>query len=122
MKEELLWPILYVIVSIGAFLLFLREGSISSLGLGLVFLPVVFIEMYRIKKLSFKILLSGLLGVVLIQGISVLYTYLNKFTYLKNSNDYIIFYCILGLFICTILLFVYFYRKGDILNKNQIMN
>ena len=76
MKESFLWPFLNGIFIICAFLFFLNGGSISFLVLGLIFLPVTLIEIYRIKKLSFQALLRSLLGILIIQGILILYIYL----------------------------------------------
>lgn len=89
MKKES-WPIFYVIVSIGAFLLFLLEGSIIFLALSLIILPAAFIEMYMNKNLSFKLLLSSLLGVLIIQSIGVLFVYfgsVEKHLNIKPKNN-----------------------------------
>ncbi len=70
-------PILNMVFIIGAFLYFLSGGSLTFLVLSLIFLPYIFIEIYRIKTISFKFLLGGLVSVGIIQGIIALYIYLN---------------------------------------------
>lgn len=119
MEEEYLWPILNTIFTVLAFLYFLSGGPLTFLCLSLIFLPVILISVYQAKKCSFKSLIPSLLGALAIQGIGVLYIYLNKFSYFQDSTDYIAFYGLLGVFIITMFLIVYLYRRGDILALQQ---
>lgn len=115
MEEEFLWPILNVMVIAGAFLAFLSVGSLSFLVLSLIFFPVTLISVYQAKKCSFKVLIRSLLGALTIQAITVLYIYLNKFSYFHDSTNYIAFYGLLVGFVSLMFLVVYLYRRSDIL-------
>jgi hypothetical protein len=119
MEEEFLWPILNTIFIVFAFLYFLSGGPLTFLCLSLIFLPAILISVYQAKKCSFKDLIRSLSGALALQGMAILYIYLNKFSYFQDSTDYIAFYGLLVGFIITMFLVVYLYRRGDILVPQQ---
>lgn len=120
MQKESVWIIIYVIIAIGAFLSFLIYGSFRDLLISIIILPVFFIEIFRIKKISFKLLLRSLAGVIIIQILAILHIYLNMPSYLKTTNDYLFFYIFLGLIILTPVSLVYMYRRRDQINNIHV--
>jgi uncharacterized membrane protein YjjP (DUF1212 family) len=119
MQKESVWIILYVIIAIGAFLSFLIYGNFLDLAIILLFLPIFFILIFRIKKISFNLLLRSLVGVIIIQILAILYIYLNLSSYLKTTIDYLYFYGILGFIILTTVSLVDMYRRRDQITDNH---
>ncbi len=119
MQKESMWIIIYVIIAIAAFLSFLIHGNFLDLAIILVLLPIFFILMFRIKKISFKLLLRSLVGAIIIQILAMVYIYLNISSYLKTTNDYLYFYGILGWITLTTISLVYIYRRRDQITNNH---
>lgn len=84
MQKESVWIIIYVLVAIGAFLSFLIYGNFLDLAISLVLLPIFFILMFRIKKISLKLLLRSLVGTIIIQILAIAY-YLLKHIFISKN-------------------------------------
>ena len=104
-----------IIVSIVSIVFYLISGNKSSLFIILLTIPLILINLFKIKNYDIKMYYISISFIIILQGLTLIYFYLYDSIYTKNP----LYYFLITGFIFLIVNFVYYYPKRKESTKLQ---